>query len=622
MDKTNLNTDLFSRLKRLFSTDVIIRGNSENQLKVVDIGRLQSYGQVQTNRLVDRFYKVHRSAATAGFNPTLNYQTLRLQIYSEYEAMDTDPILASALDIIADECTTKSEQGEVLSIKSTNADIQKRLYNLFYDVLNVEFNLWPWVRNLTKFGDHYLLLGLAEDYGVINCVPLSPYEVIRDEMTDEKNPSYVRFRLDPASLAGAVSRVKPEQTYENYEIAHFRLLSDVAYLPYGRSYLEPTRKVWKQLTLLEDAAMLHRVMRAPEKRIFFHDVGSIPPNEVESYMNKAIGNLKRMPQIDPNTGEMNLRYQLMNAIEDFHIPTRGNNSATKIETTKGLEYVVMDDIEYLKNKMMAALKIPKAYLGYEGELQGKSVLSAEDIRFARTIERFQKIIVSELYKIAIVHLYIQGIRDEELVNFELSLTSPSIIFEQEKLNLWKEKVDLAKNILDSKLFSKKWTYDNIFQASDETYDSEQTRILDEAEINFRLAQIENEGNDPTVTGKSYGTPHDLASMYNQKVVPDSIEKHNNVPSGYDETEPEPEGRPKSHASNYGTEQSPFGSDPLGKKGVKDVRLDKQIANARGMNYENANSVLNSFKRTTRLFNTEPKTILTEKKSILDEENIK
>ncbi len=170
---------------------------------------------------------------------------------------------------------------------------------------------------------------------------------------------------------------------------------------------------------MEDAMMIHRIMRAPEKRVFRVDIGNIPPNEVDNYMQRIINKMKKTPVIDEATGEYNLKYNMQNLTEDFFMPVRGGDSGTNIESLPGMQYETTDDIEYLKNKMLAALRVPKAFLGYEESLGSKATLAAEDVRFARTIERIQRITVSELTKIAIVHLYAQGYQDEELVNFDL-----------------------------------------------------------------------------------------------------------------------------------------------------------------------------------------------------------
>jgi len=469
------DTSIFGRLRRLFASDVVIRNVGGDELKVADTNQIQTTGRYKTNSLIDRFSRLYIYNNKNIFNPNLNYQTLRIQLYSDYEAMDTDPIIASALDIIADEATVKNDQNEILSVKSSDENIQRVLYNLFYDVLNIEFNLWSWTRNMCKYGDFFLKLEIAEKFGVYNVLPYTVYHMVREEGMDPDNPQAVNFKLDPDGLASSqhpnyLPKRKAEQRvveFDNYEIAHFRLISDTNYLPYGRSYLEPARKIFKQVTLMEDAMLIHRIMRAPEKRMFYINVGNVPPNEVEQFMQKTINQMKKTPYVGED-GQYNLRFNLQNMMEDFYLPVRGGDTSTRIETTKGLEYDGVTDVRYLQEKMFAALKIPKAYFGYEGDLSGKATLAAEDIRFARTVERIQKIMESELTKIALVHLYTQGFTGESLTNFEIKLTTPSIIFEQEKIALLKEKVDLANQMKDTKLFASDYIYENIFDLSEDT----------------------------------------------------------------------------------------------------------------------------------------------------------
>jgi hypothetical protein len=574
------DTSLFKRLGRLFSSDVIIRNVGGDQLKIADINQIQTTGKYQTNSLIDRFSRLYIYNNKNIFNPNLNYQTLRIQLYSDYEAMDTDPIIASTLDILADEATLKNDMGEVLSIKSSDENIQKVLYNLFYDVLNIEFNLWSWTRNMCKYGDFFLKLEIAEDFGVYNVLPYTVYHMTRQEGLDPENPARVTFQLDPDGLASSQDpnytprNNKKVVEFDNYEVAHFRLISDTNYLPYGRSFVEPARKIYKQLTLMEDAMLIHRIMRAPEKRTFYINVGQIPPNEVEQFMQKTINTMKKTPYVDPQTGEYNLRFNMMNMMEDFYIPVRGGDSSTKIDTTKGLEYDGTNDIEYLRDKLFAALKVPKAYFGFEKDLSGKATLAAEDIRFARTVERLQRILESELTKIALVHLYTQGFKGESLTNFEIKLTNPSIIFEQEKVALLKEKVDLAAQMMDTKLFPTDYIYDHIFNLSEDTYMEMRDLVIEDYKRLFRITQIENEGNDPAKSGKSYGTPHDLASLYGRRQGDEKGMPFGRVPAGYEDTTPGigdvgPEGgRPKTHASHYGTNDGLGGRDPLGQHGMK------------------------------------------------------
>lgn len=716
---------LFNRLRRLFSSDVIIRNIGGNELKVIDTNKIQKSGKYQTNSLLDRFSRLYVYNNRNIFNPNLNYQTLRIQLYSDYEAMDTDPIIASALDVVADECLLRNDRGDMLTITSSDENVRRILNNLFYDVLNVEFNLWSWVRGMLKYGDFFLKLEISEKFGIYNVLPYSVYHISRFEGADPENPTKVYFTLDPdGNATSSDPNYIPKDgrgviRLENYEVAHFRLLTDTNYLPYGRSYIEPARKIYKQLTLTEDAALIHRIMRAPEKRTFYINVGQIPPNEVENFMQKTINTMKKTPYVGAD-GQYNLRFNMQNMMEDFYIPVRGGDNVTRVETTPGLNYDGITDIRYYQEKLFSALKIPKAYLGYEGELcvvpeteiplldgttktvadliqdhengiqnytysidektlqvvpgkiewagwtrknaqivrvwldneqyidttpdhlfmtrdgewieaqnltegtslmpwnatdkkpedrtvtkvefleerrdtcdiriegnhnfataagvfihnSGKATLSAEDIRFARTVERVQRIVESELTKIAIVHLYTQGFTGESLSNFKIKLTTPSVLFEQEKIALLKEKVDLAGQMLDTRMFSTDYIYESIFGISEEDYSQMRNLVREDAKRSFRVSQIENEGNDPAKSGKSYGTPHDLASMYGRRSSPaPKGAEEGKVPVSYEEEprthqdwkQPGPEGgRPRIRASFKGTQKDPVGgSDRYG-----------------------------------------------------------
>ena len=621
------DTGLFGRLRRLFSTDVIIRNDGEDQLKVVDINKIQVSGEYETNALVDRFNRIYTNANTSiyGYQSSFNYLMLRPQLYSEYDAMDTDAIIASALDIISDECTLKNDMGEVLQIKSSDEDVQKILYNLFYDVLNIEFNLWPWIRNMCKYGDFFLKLEISEKFGVYNVIPYNAFHIERQDGFDPDRPADVRYRFDPDGINQSYGQYTvPQSSYQNndndraiyfdnYEVAHFRLLSDTNFLPYGRSYLEPGRKLFKQYTMMEDAMLIHRIVRAPEKRIFYINVGNIAPAEVENFMQKTISKMKRTPYIDQESGDYNLKYNMQNLLEDFYIPVRGNDQATKIDNLGGLQYDGIQDVEYLRDKLFAALKVPKAFMGYEKDLTGKATLAAEDIRFARTIERIQRIIVSELTKIALVHLYAQGYKDDALVNFELSLTNPSVIYDQERVTLMKEKVDLANQILDNKLMPSDFVYEHIFHLSEDEYDEYRGLIAQDAKRKFRINQIENEGNDPLETGKSYGTPHDLASLYGRNRY-----DNGEVPEGYDEDK-EPLGRPKEKVSNRNTQDNALGKDRIGAVGMK---KDNDASDSIKPNYKGGSPLaLETKKRrnkNSKMFND----LKNQKKQMIFEREIK
>jgi hypothetical protein len=611
---------LFSRLQKLFSTQVVVRRVGKNKIKVVDSSRLQGIGNKDGSTQYDRYGRLHGSRTSKNWQSQaerFNYHSNKLELYSDYETMDKDSIISSILDIYSDECTLKNDIGDVLRINSSDDKLKKTLHNLFYDVLNIEFNLWSWIRGMCKYGDYYLYLDIDEQLGIVNVQPMSAYETIREEGYDLDNPYSVRFEVENHNT---LARHKSETFLESFQVAHFRLLTDTNFLPYGRSLLEGARKTWKQLTLMEDAMMIHRIMRAPEKRIFKIDIGNIPPGEVDTYMGSIIDQMKKVPFVDETTGEYNLKFNMQNMLEDYYLPVRGGQSGTEIDSLSGMEFGGIDDIEYLKNRMLAALKVPKAFIGYEEGVEGKATLAQEDIRFARSVERIQKIVLSELTKIAIIHLYSQGYTDDDLVNFELELTTPSIIYEQEKANLWSEKVRLASDIKDLKMVSQKWIYENIFNMSEDEWGKEQFGVINDLKLGFRHEQIQNEGNDPAVTGESFGTPHDLATLSQQPEGGEKPQFENEMPEGGWPNS----GRPK-EGNTYGTDKSPFGRDPLGNKSinVKPESYKHSYTANSVINKESTDAMLSKMKIKTKDIITESLKIDTEASEVgmLDEKNI-
>jgi hypothetical protein len=574
----------FGRLKKLFSTNAIVTVDKDGKRKVVDT----EDRQYNTNfvNLRDRYTKLQRSYyETQQGAQSMAYHQVRRELFRDYDAMDSDPIISSALDIYADESTTKNEYGDVLQIKSTNENVRELLHNLFYDIMNIEFNLWPWVRNLVKYGDAFLALEIAEDKGVINVMPHSIYNVERLEGTDPNNQNYVKYKVELDRFG--------KKEYEQYEMAHFRMLSDTNFLPYGKSMVEGARRIWKQLSLMEDAMLIHRIMRAPEKRIFKIDIGNIPPVEVDNYMQKIINKMKKTPFVNKETGDYNLKYNIQNLTEDFFLPVRGSDSGTNIENLQGLEYAAIEDIEYLRGKLFAALRVPKAYLSYDENVNGKATLAAEDVRFARTIERIQRTVVSELTKIAIVHLAAQGIEDSEMTNFELTLTNASTIYEQEKVNLWSEKVRLASDAKALNMLSSDWSYHNIFGLSQDEVDIERAKVILDLKDRFRHTSIEQQGQDPANPPQQQNVEEEIGKLKTE------IELNRGV------------GRPK-EGNTYGKDKHPYGRDPLGdKENHKERKRDDRHlnANAKKLAREYINGI------------SSKKKVLNEKSDMLDEKNL-
>ena len=575
----------FGRLKKLFSAQAIVTVDKDGKRKVVDTDDRQ----MNTNfvNLRDRYTKLQRSYyETNQGAQSMAYHQVRRELFRDYDAMDNDPIIASALDIYADESTTKNEYGDTLSIKSSNENVSAILHNLFYDVINIEFNLWPWVRNLVKYGDFFLALEIAEGKGIVNVVPYSVYNTERLEGTDPANQNYVKFKVELDRFG--------KKEYENYEMAHFRLLSDTNFLPYGKAMIENGRRVWKQLSLMEDAMLIHRIMRAPEKRVFKIDIGNINPQEVDNYMQKIINKMKKTPFVDKNSGDYNLKYNIQNLTEDFFLPVRGGDSGTSIENLAGLEYAAVEDIDYLKAKLFAALKVPKSFLGYEEDVNGKATLAAQDVRFARTIERIQRTVVSELYKIAIVHLAAQGIDDAEMTNFQLTLTNASTIYEQEKVNLWSEKVRLATDIKGMNMLSTDWVFHNVFSMSEDEMDMERAKMVLDLKDRFRYNSIEQQGEDPANPPQQQNVEEEIQKM-KQEIVDNKG------------------GRPR-EGNTYGKDKHPLGRDPLGNKENESER--KRDSRTNESNKKLAQQYLNGISAKKKILSEK-----TEKSDLLDENNL-
>ena len=574
----------FGRLKKLFSTNAIVTVDKDGKRRVVDV----EDRQMNTNfvNLRDRYTKLQRSYfETHQGAQSMAYHQVRRELFRDYDAMDTDPIIGSALDIYADESTTKNEYGDVLQIKSTNENVRDMLHNLFYDIMNIEFNLWPWIRNLVKYGDAFIALEIMPGKGIINVAPHSIYNVERLEGTDPNNPDYVKYKVEMDRFG--------KKEYEQYEMAHFRMLSDTNFLPYGKSMVEGARRIWKQLSLMEDAMLIHRIMRAPEKRVFKIDIGNIPPQEVDNYMQKIINKMKKTPFVNKDTGDYNLKYNIQNLTEDFFLPVRGSDSGTTIDNLQGLEYAAIEDIDYLKNKLFAALRVPKAYLSYDENVNGKATLAAEDVRFARTIERIQRTVVSELTKIAIVHLAAQGIEDSEMTNFELMLTNASTIYEQEKVNLWSEKVRLATDVKALNMLSSDWAYHNVFGLSEDEIDTERAKVVLDLKDRFRHNSIEQQGQDPANPPEQQNVEEEISKLKTE------IELNRGI------------GRPK-EGNTYGKDKHPYGRDPLGNKENEKERKREDRAlntNAKKLAREYINGI------------SSKKQVLIEKAGTLDENNL-
>jgi hypothetical protein len=469
----NPESPLFKSLTRLFSGP-LVNFRQQAQLRF----RRRDLNKFNFNSASGKQFQRTSYNPFDAIQANIMANQTRAERYSDFDQMEYTPEIASTLDIYADEMTTHSSMNKMLHVKTSNQEIRGILESLYYDILNIEFNLFGWCRTMCKFGDMFLYLDIDPELGIRNAIGLPSQEIERLEGQDKTNPNYVQFQWNSGGL-----------TFENWQIAHFRILGQDKYAPYGTSILEPARRIWRQLNLLEDAMMAYRIVRAPDRRVFYIDVGNIAPEDIEQYMLKIQAQMKRNMIVDPSTGRVDLRYNPMSIDEDYFVPTRGTSN-TKIDTLAGGNFVGdIDDVKYLRDKLFSALKIPQSYLARDDKAsEDKTTLAQKDIRFARTIQRLQRVLVAELEKVGIIHLFTLGYRNEDLLNFSLSLNNPSKISELQELEHWKTKFEVASQAKDG-YFSKRWISENVFNLSEMEFKKIQREIYYDKQFEKSLEQI-------------------------------------------------------------------------------------------------------------------------------------
>ena len=423
-------------------------------------------------------FDTFQRASSALYQQSLVGGVERLERVKDYDEMDHYPEITRALDIYADDSMTYAEDGKIMQIVSDDDKIIHELEELLYQRLDLDFHLWTWIRNMCKYGDMFNLLDIVDKEGVLGAIAMPVGEIEREEGYNN-DPNSLRFKWT----------AQGNTVFENYQVSHMRILGDDRFLPYGRSILDSSRKVWKQLLMAEDAMLIYRISRAPERRVFYVDVGNIPPRDVDSYMQNARDKLKRIPVVKEATGDVDYRYNPESILEDFFIPVRGDRGS-RIETLPGGENAAaIEDIEYLQNKLFISLGVPKSYLTAEEDLSGKSTLAQEDIKFARTIQRIQKIVVSELAKISLVHLYLRGYEESSIYNFDLRLTNPSTVTEMMHLELMGNRFNTAVSMADSPLLSQEYIQKEVLKLSDSNIIDIKLQLEQEAQMAHIIDQL-------------------------------------------------------------------------------------------------------------------------------------
>ena len=516
--------------KYKFSKDDLLKTTSKAQFEK------EKLTAQQTVYLANQWQKIENEIYTQ----SVYYEPTRLASYYDYESMEFTPEISAALDIYAEESTTPSEDGHTLTIYSESSRIKAIIADLFNNILDINTNLPMWIRNTTKYGDNFVYLKIDPEKGIIGCRQLPNVEIERVEGGAFLNQQ--DFSEDGTEKERKVKFVWKDKAMElnSWEVAHFRLLGDDRRLPYGTSMLEKARRVWKQMLLAEDAMLVYRTSRAPERRIFKIFVGNMDDKDVESYVQRVANKFKRDPVVDPANGQVDLRYNQMAVDQDFFIPVRDQSAPSPIETLPGATNLSeIADIEYIQKKLLASLRIPKAFLGFEEVVGEGKNLALLDIRFARTINRIQKSIVQELNKIAIIHLYVLGF-DEELDNFALGLTNPSTQSELLKLEAWQTKITLYKDAVSDpgggiSPVSATWAKKHVLGMSDEEIK------LDLQQQRFEKAIAKELENTADIIKKT-GVFNQIDKLYGDIESTEAEEgEEGGLPGGEESTPPPPMG---------------------------------------------------------------------------------
>jgi hypothetical protein len=494
----NQDSALFKRLTRLFSGPLV----DYDRPAVIRGSRRDVTKYTFTSSTGREFKKKEYYNPFSGQTNKILWARNKQLRYTDFDQMEYMPEIASGLDIYADEITTSTTFNPIVEVECHNREIKDIIHTLLYKVLNVEANLFGWTRSMCKYGDYYLYLDIDDTIGITNVIPLPVRELERIEGTDPTNPNYIQFFWQNAEGQKGV-------TFENWQVSHFRVVGSDKYVPYGTSVLEPSRRIWRQLVLLEDAMMAYRIVRSPERRVFYIDVGNIAPEDVEQYIEQVKTQMKRNQIVDDETGRVDLRYNAMSVDEDFYIPVRGSANNTRIETLAGGQFTGdIDDVNYLRDKLFSALKIPKAYLAQSDAQEDKTTLAQKDIRFARTIQRLQRVVIAELEKMCIVHLFTLGFRNNDLLSFTLHLNNPSKIAELQELEHLRTKFEIAGNATEG-LFSRRWVYQNVFKLSNEEVERIQIEQIGDAKYTSDLEAISAEQVGGDLTGDTSGDLGDI-----------------------------------------------------------------------------------------------------------------
>lgn len=421
--------------------DVLFQTHSREEFEI------KSLELKQQNLLARQWKRAQYDISNKAINGLNNVKLM----YRDAELMDDFPEIGTALDIVSEEVCNVPDSGFMVNITSKSERVKSVLQDLFVNRLSINTILPMICRATCKYGNQFMLLNIDAENGVTGWKQLPVNEIERYEngMDNPYISAYTNLNNIDIDKEDSTKFVWVGQNqyipYRNWQIAHFRLLYDGRFLPYGVSFLNKARRHFRMLSMMEDMMLIYRLERSIERRVFKINVGAIDDADVPAYVQQIADNFKRTPIIDPLTGQLDLKKNLLNVSEDFFIPTRDDNAPNPIETlTAAQNLTAMDDIKFVQNKVLTALRLPKQFLNFEEATGDGKNLSLLDVRFSKTVNRIQQMLLMELTKIAIIHLYLLGFIDD-LTNFSLSMNNPSSQAEMLELENMSKKVMTAKD---------------------------------------------------------------------------------------------------------------------------------------------------------------------------------
>lgn len=410
----------------------------------------------QNAYLKDRWIKANVDLSVSAFAGLSNIKLM----YRDADLMDSFPEIGAALDLVSEESTLNSEDksGGIVNVYSKSERIKAILEDLFVNRLNLQVTAPMIVRAMCKYGNQFMLLDIDNKLGVKGWRQLPVFNVERLE-NGIQNPygTGMSLAVNNLNMSGKANEAdlstkfvwydenNTQVPFRNWQIAHFRLLTNSMMLPYGCSYLNAARRHWRMLSLMEDMMLIYRLERSIERRVFKIYVGAIDDADVSAYVEQIANNFKRTPIIDPITGQLDLRKNIMAVDNDFFIPVRSQDAPNPIETLPAAQNLTaMDDIKFVQNKVLTALRIPKSFLNFEENAGDGKNLALMDVRFTRVINRIQQAFLMELTKVACIHLYLLGF-DDDLTNFNLTMNNPSTQAEQLEIDNIQKKISAVRD---------------------------------------------------------------------------------------------------------------------------------------------------------------------------------